>query len=133
MYQDSFNEDLTLMYQKILCYCTDIELEDIANFRYTLQRPKTLPNNNLVDMIGYGDQILDFLEKSEFGQYTEETEELNNSKDLFRKEMSRKVLPMLPWELVDELREKVELDVVKQKVSKIKTEDDTGAGDSGEF
>ena len=47
--------------------------------------------------------------------------------------MSRKVLPMLPWELVDELREKVELDVVKQKVSKLKTEDDTGAGDSDEF
>jgi hypothetical protein len=118
MYQDNFNEDLTEMYQKILCYCTDIEMEDIANFKYTLQRPKTLPNNNLVDMMGYGDQILDFLEKSVFGQYTEETDELNMSKDLFRKEMSRKVLPMMPWELVDDILEKVKIDVVKSKLEK---------------
>ena len=118
MYQDNFNEDLTEMYQKILCYCTDIEMEDIANFKYTLQRPKTLPNNNLVDMMGYGDQILDFLEKSVFGQYVEETDELNMSKDLFRKEMSRKVLPMMPWELVDDILEKVKIDVVKSKLEK---------------
>ena len=118
MYQDNFNEDLTEMYQKILCYCTDIEMEDIANFKYTLQRPKTLPNNNLVDMMGYGDQILDFLEKSVFGQYMEETDELNMSKDLFRKEMSRKVLPMMPWEIVDDILEKVKIDVVKSKLEK---------------
>ena len=126
MYQDSFNEDLTEMYQKILCYCTDMELEDIANFRYTLQRPKTLPNNNLVDMLGYGDQILDFLEKSEFGQYAEEDEDLNKAKDLFRQEMSRKVLPMLPWEVVDELKEKIDLKVIQLKVEKAKDENNTG-------
>ena len=129
MYQDNFNEDLTEMYQKILCYCTDIEMEDIANFRYTLQRPKTLPNNNLVDMMGYGDQILDFLEKSVFGQYAEETEELNASRDLFRKEMSRKVLPMMPWELVDDILEKVKLDVVKGKLEK----SNDGSGDDGGY
>ena len=129
MYQDNFNEDITEMYQKILCYCTDIEMEDIANFRYTLQRPKTLPNNNLVDMMGYGDQILDFLEKSVFGQYAEENEELNTSKDLFRKEMSRKVLPMMPWELVDDILEKVKLDVVKSKLEKSNDE----SGDNGGY
>ena len=124
MYQDNFNEDLTLMYQKILCYCTDIELEDIANFKYTLQRPKTLPNNNLVDMIGYGDQILDFVEKSLFGQYVEETEDLNLSKDMFRKEFSRKVLPMLPWELIDDIMEKVNLSVIQEKMKKGNSDSD---------
>ena len=118
MYQDNFNEDITSFYQKVLCYCTDIELEDIANFKYTLQRPKTLPNNNLVDMIGYGDQILDFVEKSEFGQFAEETPDLNVAKDMFRKEFSRKVLPMLPWELIDDIMEKVKLDVVKANLDK---------------
>ena len=130
MYQDSFNEDITSFYQKILCYCTDIELEDIANFRYTLQRPKTLPNNNLVDMIGYGDQILDFVEKSLFGQYAEETPDINVTKDLFRKEFSRKVLPMLPWEVIDEILEKVKLDVVKGNVEKA-TEKPAGDDMSG--
>ena len=128
MYQDSFNEDITELYQKILHYCTDIELEDIANFRYALQRPKTLPNNNLVDMIGYGDQILDFVEKSVFGQFAEETPEFNSTKDLFRKEFSRKVLPMLPWELIDEILEKVKLDVVKDTVEKAQSnEPDNGS------
>ena len=129
MYQDSFNEDLTEMYQKILYYCTDIELSDIANFTYTLQRPKTLPNNNLVDMMGYGDQILDFIEKSEFGQFTEETPELNASKDKFRKVMARRVLPMLPWELVDEVMEEIRLEVIADK---LKNSGDEGGDTSGE-
>ena len=116
MYQDNFNEDLTEMYQKILYYCTEIDVSDISNFTYTLQRPKTLPNNNLVDMMGYGDQILDFLEKSEFGQFTEETPELNLSKDKFRKVMSRRVLPMLPWELVDEVMEEIKMEVVADRL-----------------
>ena len=136
MYQDNFNEDITEMYQKILCYCTDMEMEDIANFKYTLQRPKTLPNNNLVDMLGYGDQIIDFVEKSEFGQYAEETPELNTTKDMFRKEFSRKVLPMLPWELIDEIMENVKLEVVKDTVKKANKDaggDGTSSGgdDSG--
>jgi hypothetical protein len=130
MYQDNFSEDLTALYQKILCYCTDIELENIANFRYTLQRPKTLPNNNLVDMIGYGDQILDFIEKSVFGQFAEETPELNSSKDLFRKEMSKKVLPMLPWELVDEIIEDVNMEIVKDRVGKANS-NGSGEGNMG--
>ena len=121
MYQDNFNEDLTEMYQKILYYCTEIDVSDISNFTYTLQRPKTLPNNNLVDMMGYGDQILDFLEKSEFGQFTEETPELNLSKDKFRKVMSRRVLPMLPWELVDEVMEEIKMEVVADR---LKSSDD---------
>ena len=126
MYQDNFNEDLTSMYQKILCYCTDIELEDIANFKYTLQRPKTLPNNNLVDMIGYGDQILDFVEKSEFGQFAEESPELNTTKDMFRKQLSRKVLPMLPWELIDDIMETVKMEVVKDTVKKANNNEGSG-------
>lgn len=130
MYQDNFNEGLTNMYQKILYYCTDIELEDIANFRYTLQRPKTLPNNNLVDLLGYGDQILDFVEKSEFGQFAEETPELNATKDKFRKEFSRKVLPMLPWETIDEIMAEVKIEVVKDNVEKAKNGSDTGTEDT---
>lgn len=130
MYQDNFNEGLTNMYQKILYYCTDIELEDIANFRYTLQRPKTLPNNNLVDLLGYGDQILDFVEKSEFGQFAEETPELNAIKDKFRKEFSRKVLPMLPWETIDEIMAEVKIEVVKDNIEKAKNSSDTGTEDT---
>jgi hypothetical protein len=81
-------------------------------------------------MIGYGDQILDFVEKSVFGQYAEESPDVNTTKDLFRKEFSRKVLPMLPWEVIDEILEKVKLDVVKGNVEKA-TEKPAGDDMSG--
>lgn len=130
MFQDSLNEDITEMYQKIMMYCTDIELDDILDFSFKFQRPKSLPNNNLVDIIGYGDQLLDFLEKTEFGQFAEESEDLNLIKDEFRKVMSRRVLSMLPWETVDDVLEEVLLKVQKEKVSKPKSDDNTGTDDS---
>ena len=123
MYQDSLAEGITEMYQKIMMYSTDIEIEDILQFTFRFQRPKSLPNNNLVDIIGYGDQILDFIEKSEFGQYTEESPELNLSKDEFRRQMSRKVLSMLPWETIDEVMEDVKLTVAKKMLDKKEGED----------
>lgn len=132
MYQDSLNEDITEFYQKIMMYSTEIEVDDIVEFTFRFQRPKSLPNNNLVDTIGYGDQLLDFLEKSIFGQYVEETPELNLKKDEFRKTMSRKVLSMLPWETVDEVMQDVEMEVAKIMVSK----DDgtnTGADDTAGY
>ena len=118
LYQDNFNEQLTEMYQKLMVYCTEFEMEDVANFTYTLMRPKTLPNNNLVDIIGYGDQILDFVTKVEFGEYGEETEDLNFIKDEFKKLFSRRVLPMLPWETVDELVTEIKLNNVVKKIEK---------------
>ena len=77
-------------------------------------------------MIGYGDQILDFVEKSEFGQFAEETPELNTTKDMFRKQLSRKVLPMLPWELIDDIMETVKMEVVKDTVKKANNNEGSG-------
>ena len=128
MYQDNFNEDLTEFYQKIMLYCTDFEMEDIVNFTYTLMRPKTLPNNNLVDLLGYGDQILDFIEKSEFGQYND-TDEANVIKDEFRKEMARRVLPMLPWETVDEILKEIKMTSIEKKLDKSGSSDTEGGNE----
>ena len=128
MYQDNFNEDLTEFYQKIMLYCTDFEMDDIVNFTYTLMRPKTLPNNNLVDLLGYGDQILDFIEKSEFGQYND-TDEANVIKDEFRKEMARRVLPMLPWETVDEILKEIKMTNIEKKLDKSGSSDTEGSNE----
>ena len=118
MYQDTLNEQITFMYQKLMIYCTDMEMDDVLQFNFRFQRPKSLPNNNLVDIIGYGDQLLDFLEKSLFGQYAEETPDLNMQKDEFRRNMSRKVLSMLPWETVDEVMDEIRLEVLKKQMEK---------------
>lgn len=133
MFQDSLNEDITEMYQKIMLYCTDIELDDILEFSFKFQRPKSLPNNNLVDTMTYGDQLLDFLEKTLFGQFAEENEDLNLIKDEFRKSMSRKVLSMLPWETADEVLEEVILKVKQDKVSKPISDDANGTDNSMEY
>ena len=118
MFQDSLNEDITEMYQKIMLYSSDIPIDDILDFTFKFQRPKTLPNNNLVDIIGYGDQLLDFIEKTVFGQFAEETPDLNLMKDEFRRSMSRKVLSMLPWEVVDDVLKETKLKINEDKLSK---------------
>ena len=118
MFQDSLNEDITEMYQKIMLYSSDIPVDDILDFTFKFQRPKTLPNNNLVDIIGYGDQLLDFIEKTVFGQFAEETPDLNLMKDEFRRSMSRKVLSMLPWEVVDDVLKETKLKINKDKLNK---------------
>ena len=118
MFQDSLNEDITEMYQKIMLYSSDIPIDDILDFTFKFQRPKTLPNNNLVDIIGYGDQLLDFIEKTVFGQFAEETPDLNLMKDEFRRSMSRKVLSMLPWEVVDDVLKETKLKINEDKLNK---------------
>lgn len=113
-YQDSFDESITRFYKLILLYCTDMDKNDIRDFEYKLQRPRSLPTGNLVDMLGYGDQLLDFIDKAVYGQYNQD-ESLNVERDMFREEMSRKTLPMLPWEVVDEVLERIRLESAKKR------------------
>ena len=128
MFQDTLNEQITSMYQKIMVYCSDIEVDDIREFEFKFQRPKTLPNNNLVDTIGYGDQILDFLEKSVFGEYGQ-GEDLDAQKDEFRNLMSRRILSIMPWETVDEVLKEVKLNMSKKKLEKATPSNDDMGGD----
>lgn len=114
-YQDSFNENITMMYRKILLYCTDMNEADIENFYYTLQRPKSLPNTNLADTIGYGDQILDTIIKNVYGENQQQDDERLMEMDLFRTEMSRNVLSMLPWEEIDKALDRVKLEIASKK------------------
>lgn len=114
-YQESFNESITHFYKMILLYSTDMDVHDIAEFEYKLQKPKSLPNSNLVDLLGYGDQILDFFDKAVYGQYNQD-ESLNVERDKFREEMSRRTLPSLPWEEVDEVLERLRIDMAKKRL-----------------
>lgn len=48
---------------------------------------------------------------------------------MFRAEISRKILSMLPWEDVDEVLEKIKIEAAKQKAEKSSDgEEDTGGG-----
>lgn len=131
LYQESFNEGITHMYKLILSYCTDIPIETIQEFTYTLMKPKSLPNSNLVDMIGYGDQMMDFFDKAIYGQY-EQDESKNLERDEFRELLSRKILTMLPWEVVDEVLHDLKINVAKTKAEK-GTESDTDASGSDDY
>lgn len=123
-YQESFNESITLMYRKILLYCSDMDESDIENFYYTLQKPKSLPNTNLADTIGYGDQILDTVVKNVYGENQQDSDERLLEKDLFRKDMARNLLSMLPWEEIDKSLDRVKLEIAEKKATgELKTED----------
>ena len=104
-----------MMYRIILLYCTDMNEADIENFFYTLQRPKSLPNTNLADTIGYGDQILDTIIKNVYGENQQQDDERLMEMDLFRTEMSRNVLSMLPWEEIDKALDRVKLEIASKK------------------
>lgn len=125
-YQESFNESITRFYRMILKYTTDMDDNTISTFYYTLQKPKALPNNNLSEIVGYGDQIIDLLVKAVYGE-NQDSEDLGIAKDLFRTEMSRKILSMLPWEDVDEAIDRVKLKVSEKKATK----DESGEDGSG--
>ena len=126
-YQDSFNESITMLYRKILLYSTDMSESDIENFYYTLQRPKSLPNTNLADTIGYGDQILDTIIKNVYGENQQQDDERLMEIDLFRSEMSRSLLSMLPWEEIDKAQERVKLEIANKKAEgKLQGNDEGG-------
>lgn len=125
-YQESFNESITMFYRKILLYCSDMEESDIENFYYTLQKPKALPNTNLADTIGYGDQILDTVIKNVYGENQQDSDERLLEKDLFRKDMARNILSMLPWEEIDKSLDRVKLEIAEKKATgEFKSTEDT--------
>ena len=99
---------------------------DIENFYYTLQKPKALPNTNLADTIGYGDQILDTVIKNVYGENQQDTDERLLEKDLFRKDMARNLLSMLPWEEIDKSLDRVKLEIAEKKATgEFKSTEDT--------
>lgn len=125
-YQESFNESITMFYRKILLYCSDMDESDIENFYYTLQKPKSLPNTNLADTIGYGDQILDTVIKNVYGENQQDSDERLLEKDLFRKDMARNLLSMLPWEEIDKSLDRVKLEIAEKKATgEFKSTEDT--------
>lgn len=130
-YQDSFNEGITRFYKMVLLYSSDLDPEEIADFEYRLSRPKTLPNNNLSEILGYADQILDFLIKASYGEMMEG---FDLEKDLLRKELSKRLVGVLPWEEVDAAMKVVNIEAAKIKSKKDNdTTESTGGSDDGGY
>lgn len=128
VFQDSINESTTHLYKLVMLYCTDFDMEDIADFEFELMKPKSLPNSNIAEILGYAEQMLDFYIKSEYGENAQ-GDEVDIKKDLLRKELSREILPMLAWDKVDDFRKTVDLEYIK--ITANKNNDTSGSDDSG--
>ena len=100
-YQLDFNPSITKMYRMILAFSTNIPREVISTIEFSFLPPKALTNNNFTELTQYGDNIIDFLNRAVFGENSEQTEDMNMAKDLFRNKMSRDLMPFLPWEDID--------------------------------
>ena len=100
-YQLDFNPSITKMYRMILAFSTNIPREVINTIEFSFLPPKALTNNNFTELTQYGDNIIDFLNRAVFGENSEQTEDINLAKDLFRNKMSRDLMPFLPWEDID--------------------------------
>lgn len=116
--QLDFNNSISKMYRMIMAYSTSIPREAIMGFKFTLSPPRSLVNSNFTDLTQYGDNIIDYLLRAEFGENSESTDDINMTKDIFREKMSREIMPFLPWETIDEIMRDSTLEMEKRMSKK---------------
>lgn len=117
-YQLDFNESITNFYIKVMKFTTDIPDEVLNDLEFAFTPPKTLNNMNISDITSYTENIVEFLVKTAMGEEGEQSEDIGIIKDLMRRELSREVAPMLPWDKVEEIKEDCILRAKQEKISK---------------
>ncbi len=127
--QIDFNEGITKWYQMIMSFSTSLPKEVIAGFKFKFLPPKTLVNNNFTDLVQYGDNIVDYLKRAVFGENAEATEENNMVKDIFTNQMSREIMPFLPWDDIDRIVEESTLEAKKKLLEKNKANADESSSE----
>ena len=102
--QLDFNDPLTELYKLIMRF-SNIGIPDdkIENFIYTLNPPKSLTTMNLADMIANAEQLVNAAIKAKTGENADQTDDANKIKDIMYNALFREYLPMINWNLVDEI------------------------------
>lgn len=123
-HQLDYNESITELYKKIMTYSTDIPKEIIESFVYLLSTPRFVNNMNMGDLISNTEQTLNFMIKSITGENSSPSEDDNRLKDLLYRELSREIMPMLPWDKLEEFKKKSRMELEKIKLEKSKDDQD---------
>ena len=117
--QLDFNYPLTDLYRMIMKF-SNIGIPDdiIDQFTYTLNPPKTLNTMNLADMIANADQLVAAAIKAKTGENADQTDDANKIKDIMYNSLFREYLPMINWNLVDEIYDNARIELERTKKEK---------------
>ena len=121
-YQIDLNKPITELYKKIIKFSNiEIPEEVLDNFVYKFTPPKSLNNQNISDMIGNIDGVINAMIKSYTGEYSNQDDEtINILKDEMYKQLIRHYIPAIDWNMIDNIYKDAQI-----KASKIKQEIDT--------
>lgn len=117
-HQQDINMSVTELYKKIMASCTNIPLEVINSFKFTLSAPKSLNNMNLADLISNADQVASHIIKTLTGELADQTDDDNQLKDLMYGKIMREYLPMIQWSKMEQILSESQLELAKLKVDK---------------
>lgn len=112
--QMDFNPSITELYKKIIRYSSNSIPEDVIDtFEFTLNPPRAINAMNMMDIINNAEQVVAYMLKSITGENANQSDIDNVVKDAMFLELSKEMLPMLPWSLAEKMFEEAS---VKAKV-----------------
>ena len=123
-YQLDFNECITDLYKKLMRQCTTIPEEIIESFEYVLQPPNASNISNKQEQIQNADSMIEWMVEKYFGAQGED-EDIETKKNIAKLSLSKKLLTGLPWDVLDD-----EIDEINLKVKQLKAEKEL-TGNSG--
>lgn len=111
-YKIDFNRGITLLYRKLLKYCTDIEDSIISSFKFKFNTIRQQELNITTDMIQNFNQVVDTVMDVYFTKSEMEDQNGNPTRKQIRlrRKLAEIYLPDLNFDLLDDVVSQVELD-----------------------
>ena len=134
--QAELNECITELYRKLLKYCTDIEPEKIASFKFTFSTPKDVNLVNTSDRIASVEQTTQLMMDAKYGrEHEENNEEYKRVKDAVYGALVKENFPNLPWDVMEEAEKKFKAaSVVREEEKRMKEQSlSSGASDQSGY
>lgn len=126
-YQIDFNESITEWYKKIMHFSTNIPVEYIDGFSFTLQPPKSAATTVKNEAIQNFQSISDFVSLLYFGDNSEGDALVAKQIAQFKRLFAEEQLPMLNWDSLNELRK-----IAMQKAQEEELRPSATNGDGGD-
>jgi hypothetical protein len=117
-YKIDFNRGVTLLYRKLLKYCTDIEDSVINSFKFKFNTVRQQELNITADMIQNFNQLVDTVKDIYFTKDEMENQNGDASRKQIRlrRKLAEIYLPDLNFDLLDDVVSQVELDATDDEL-----------------
>ena len=114
-YQIDLNDSLSVLYQKLLRYSTNMPEDVIESVRCILPEPKGSSNVAKQEILNNYQTLQDFIVKLYFGDTGDDDPK---RMEIFLKELAKLHLPMINFQEIDEIYKKSAIEPKKQELSK---------------